>query len=73
VKRLKVGNRGRARTKQVTRQFFSVRALAMGSYYTYLVGRITGEVAVFDSQGPAVEDRSTLAKRMANTVSSFFV
>jgi hypothetical protein len=39
-----------------------VRALAMGSYYTYpVVGRIAGEVAVFDSQGPEVLDRSALA------------
>ena len=31
----------------------------MGSYYTYPgVGRIAGEVAVFDSQGPVVVDRS---------------
>ena len=30
-----------------------------GSYYTYqAVGRIAGEVAVFDSQGPFVVDRS---------------
>ena len=32
----------------------------MGSYYTYVVGRIAGEVAVFDSQGPVVEDRSAV-------------
>jgi hypothetical protein len=34
----------------------------MGSYYTYPVGRIAGEVAVFYSQGPAVVDRSALAE-----------
>ena len=37
-----------------------VGALAMGSYYTYIFGRIAGEVAVFDSQGPAVADRSAV-------------
>ena len=37
-----------------------VGALAMGSCYTYRVGRIAGEVAVFDSQGPAVADRSAV-------------
>jgi hypothetical protein len=35
-----------------------VGALAMGSCYTYRVGRIAGEVAVFYIQGPAVPDRS---------------
>jgi hypothetical protein len=39
----------------------AVRALATGSYYTYRHGRIAGEVAVFDSQGPVVDDRSALA------------
>jgi hypothetical protein len=39
-------------------EHFLVGALAMRSYYTYHVGRIAGEVAVFDSQGPAVVDRS---------------
>jgi hypothetical protein len=34
--------------------------MAMGSYYTYLAGRIAGEVAVFYSQGPAVGDRSSI-------------
>lgn len=35
-------------------------ALVMGSYYAHLaaVGRIAGEVAVFDSQDPVVVDRS---------------
>jgi hypothetical protein len=28
-----------------------------GSYYTYRAGRIVGEAAVFDSQGPVVVDR----------------
>jgi hypothetical protein len=32
----------------------------MRSYYTYRVGRIAGEVAVFDSQGPVVVDRSSI-------------
>ena len=40
-------------------EHFLVGALAMGSYYTYIaVDRIAGEVAVFDSQGPGVVDRS---------------
>jgi hypothetical protein len=35
----------------------------MGGYYTYPVGRIAVEAAVFDSQDPdpGVHDRSTLA------------
>ena len=37
----------------------SVRALAMGVYHTYPGGRFAGEVAVFDSQRPAVVDRSS--------------
>ena len=38
-----------------------MRALATGSYYTYIVDRIAGEVAVCDSQGPRVVDRSAAA------------
>jgi hypothetical protein len=34
--------------------------VATGSYYTYRLGRIAGEVAVFDSQDRAVVDRSAL-------------
>jgi hypothetical protein len=41
-----------------------VGALAMGSCYTYRVGRIAGEVAVFDSQGPAVPDRSAVLQEI---------
>ena len=37
----------------------------MGSYYyTYHAGRIAGEVAVFDSQGPVVVDRSAALRVM---------
>ena len=39
-------------------EYSKLRALAMGSYYTYIVGIIAGEVAVFDSQDPVVDDRS---------------
>jgi hypothetical protein len=42
------------------RAFFGRGTVAMGSYYTYLAGRIAGEVAVFDSQGPGVVDRSAV-------------
>ena len=41
-----------------------MRALAEGSYYTYLGGRIAGEVAVIDSQGPAVPDRSAVLQEI---------
>ena len=46
-----------------------MRALATGGYYimhwlreaiTYLLGRIAGEVAVFDRQDPVVDDRSAV-------------
>ena len=33
----------------------------IASPYTYIVGKIAVEVAVFDSQDPVVHDRSTLA------------
>jgi hypothetical protein len=36
----------------------------MGSKYTYPAGRIAGEVAVFDSQGPAVPDRSAVLQEI---------
>jgi hypothetical protein len=45
-----------------------VGALAMGSYYTYLCSWIAGEVAVFDSQGPGVVDRSAVLCESTGTL-----
>ena len=40
------------------RNIASYEATGYWGYYIYLVSRIAGEVAVFDSQGPVVHDRS---------------
>ena len=42
-------------------EHFLVGVLAMGSYYTYVDGRIAGEVGQCDMQSPVVLDRSALA------------
>jgi hypothetical protein len=51
----------------------------VGSYFTYLVGRIAGEAAVFDSQGPDVADRAadlladkTISSKWGAEVRAFF-